>query len=144
MNILVTGANGMLGSTIANSFQEFNLLCTTHNELDIAKWDSVKKMVEDFKPSVIVHTAAYTNVDECEINKEKCYNVNVLGTQNLVDASITLANITFVYISSTGVYGVGKLKEPYIESDQVKPTTIHHKTKYEAEKIIAKYFKKYI
>jgi len=69
--------------------------------------------------------------------------VNAIGTQNLVNYCIN-KDILFIYISSTGIYGTKKEKEPYIEFDEVDPTTIHHKSKYEAEKIVQNHLNKYL
>ena len=81
-------------------------------------------------------------MEDCEINIDKAYNVNTMGTQNLVNYCIG-KDILFIYISSTGIYGTYK-NEEYNEFDRVSPTTIHHKSKYEAEKIIKNHLNKYL
>lgn len=83
---------------------------------------------------VIVHAAANTNVEQCELEPEKCYYDNCFLTEQLYQHASRNGS-RFVFISSTGVYGRGK-KEPYHEYDFVSPTTIHHSSKHIAEKLV--------
>lgn len=140
--ILVIGSNGMLGSNIIKNFksQIFGLSST---QLDITNLDEVRVKLEDIKPDIIIHTAAYTNVEECEVQIDKAYKVNAMGTQNLVNYCVD-KDILFVYISSTGNYGTLKVKDRYTEFDNAEPTTIHHKSKYEGEKFVQNHLNKYL
>lgn len=139
--ILITGAKGMLGSALVN-----NLLCEKiiglGSEIDITNYDVVSEFLSKENPDIIIHTAAFTNVEICEVNIDKAYKINVIGTQNLVNCCID-KDILFIYISSTGVYGKTKNKA-YSEFDEVKPTSIHHKSKYEGEKIVQNHLTKYL
>jgi dTDP-4-dehydrorhamnose reductase len=143
MKVLVTGSNGMLGSNLLkfHSFQQ--IVGFTSKELDITDPQNCIEVLEKEKPNIIIHTAAYTNVEDCEINPDKAYKVNTIGTQNLVNYCIN-KDILFVYISSTGIYGTKKTNDPYSEFDDVNPTTIHHKSKYEAEKIVQNHLSMYL
>ena len=72
----------------------------------------------------------------CERNPEEAYLVNTTGTDNIVNCLLEKNNdALMVYISSTGVYGRMK-DDPYIEYDEVNPTTIHHKSKYFGEQSV--------
>lgn len=136
--VLVTGSNGMLGSMLSASLECVGI----GSEVDITNLDIVHENLSVIKPDIIIHTAALTNVEDCEINIDKAYKVNTLGTQNLVNYCID-KDILFIYISSTGIYGASK-KEAYNEFDMPNPTTIHHKSKYEAEKIVQNHLNKYL
>jgi len=137
--ILVTGSRGMLGSNLLKRLKFSNIVGF---DVDIIDRESVESRLREEAPDIIIHTSAYTNVEECETNPDKAYLVNTIGTQNLVNYCID-KDILFIYISSTGIYGTHK-KSNYTEFDEVNPTTIHHKSKYEAEKIVLNHLSKYL
>lgn len=140
--ILITGSNGMLGSTLAQFFfNEFNIVLASRAILDITDPISVDKVFHDYKPDIVIHAAALTNVELCEKNPDLAYLTNTLGTQNLVNVCARYQPF-FIFISSTGVYGNYKMT-PYSEFDDAKPTTIYHQSKIEAEKIIANHLNVY-
>ena len=140
--ILVTGANGLLGSSFCTYSTFKNVKGFSKDLLDITSSDSLEKKLDIEKPDIILHTAAFTNVEACENNPEKAFLVNVLGTKNLAKYC-KKNNVSLIYISSTGVYGSSKTNV-YSEFDSVKPTTVHHKTKYEAEMIVSNTLKDYL
>jgi len=139
--ILITGSTGMLGSCLVNEFNNLDVI-GFGSEFDITKMKVVSNELNKIKPDIIIHTAAYTDVEQCEVNIDKAYTINTLGTQNLVNYCID-KNTLFIYISSTGVYGKSK-NYVYTEFDSVEPTTIHHMSKYEAEKIVQNHLNKYL
>ena len=122
--VLITGGNGLLGSelslynipgydikstSINNSFQSYTL--------DITKSVEVKEAIENYRPEIIINCAAYTNVDNTEINKELAHNVNVNGLKNLIKYSTIDTKI--VHISTDYVFD-GK-KSQYRENDITRP-----------------------
>jgi dTDP-4-dehydrorhamnose reductase len=137
--ILLTGSSGLLGSTISKYFTS---VYACDKEFDITNVDMVNKKLNAQKPDIIIHAAAFTNVEACELEVDKAYKINALGTQNLVNYCIG-KNILFIYISSTGIYGTKKSTR-YNEFDTVMPTTIHHKTKYEGENIVKTHLNKFL
>ena len=139
--ILITGKSGMLGSSLIDYFNHEDIV-GFGSEIDITNSSFVLNKLNEEKPDIIIHTAAYTDVESCEINIDKAYLVNTIGTQNLVNYCID-KDILFIYISSTGIYGVNK-SNAYTEFDNVDPTTIHHKSKYEAEKIVQNHLNKHL
>ncbi len=139
--ILITGSGGMLGSNLLTNLNCKNIY-GIDSKVDIASINVVFKVLNEIKPNIIIHTAAYTDVEGCEINVDKAYKVNTLGTQNLVNYCVD-KDVLFVYISSTGIYGASK-ENVYNEFDEVEPTTVHHKSKYEAEKIVQNHLNKYL
>lgn len=139
--ILITGPNGMLGSSLMSNFNS-SYSVFVDRELDITQPSQVANTLNQIEPDIIIHTAAYTNVDDCEINADKAYAINTIGTQNLVNYCIG-KDVLFIYISSTGIYGTSK-NENYTEFDQINPTTIHHKSKYEGEKVVQNHLDKYL
>ena len=140
--VLVTGPNGMLGSNILKFMSYKDVIGYSHSDLDITDHNLVRSVLSSEKPDIIIHTAAFTNVEACETEIDKAYLINTIGTQNLVNYALE-HNILFIYISSTGVYGKQQ-DTPYTEFDSVHPTTVHHSSKYEAEKIIQNHLNRYL
>ena len=134
MHILLTGATGVVGSTINKYF--------TASNCKIIKLDRHAFMQNNMSLSflsvqtidLIIHCAANTNVEDCEKNPNDCYLDNSFLTERLAYFSGKY-KIKMVYISSTGIYGDYK-KDPYHEFDQVLPTTHHHKSKFLGEQYV--------
>ena len=141
--ILITGSNGMLGSNLLEelTFKNINGFCS--QELDITNRKQVFDVLNRIKPTIIIHTAAFTDVEACEINPDKCFKVNTIGTQNLVDFCV-LKKILFVYISSTGVYGNNEDDKPHSEFNLIQPNSIHHKSKVFGEEIVKNHLERFL
>lgn len=131
----------MLGSTLMRHFTNQDVV-GFGSELNITDSRLLTSTLNEIKPNIIIHTAAYTDVDGCETNPDKAYAVNTIGTQNLVNYCIG-KDVLFIYISSTGIYGTSKT-DAYTEFAPINPTTIHHKSKYEGEKVVQNHLQKYL
>lgn len=140
-NVFITGASGMLGSSLIKNLTAPNIVASPEN-FDITDQKAVNQILTQIKPTIIIHTAAYTDVEGCEQDPDLAYQINSLGTQNLVNYCLD-KDVLFIYISSTGVYGSIK-NSAYTEFDNVSPTTVHHKSKYEAENIVSNHLSKYL
>lgn len=138
MRVLVTGTSGIVGSKIFDHLvsKGENVACFKRSEFSWADNQVNIKLLREF--DCIIHAAANTNVEACELEPSSCYRDNTLLTERLAIAA-NQANCKFVYISSTGIYGTGKLDEPYHEYDEVQPTTHHHRAKWLGEKAVNKY-----
>jgi dTDP-4-dehydrorhamnose reductase len=130
MRILVTGGTGLLGYWVTRLFMErgFKVYATYHEKappdlgvewvrLDLEDLDSIARVVEDTKPSIVIHTAAYTDVDGCEVNREKAYRVNYLATAALAKASkdtelFIYISTDYVFDGSRGMYREGDVPAP--------------------------------
>jgi dTDP-4-dehydrorhamnose reductase len=140
MNILITGSSGLLGSSIFEHLKNQGENVIRFNRDDFS-WVDQKKNIENFKGiDIVIHAAANTDVENCEENPEACYRDNTLFTERLALASNS-ANCKFIFISSTGIYGLKKDIIPYSEYDLVNPTTHHHKCKWIAEQSVNNYCK---
>ncbi|GGE68318.1 dTDP-4-dehydrorhamnose reductase [Pedobacter psychrotolerans] len=144
--ILVTGSNGLLGQKITEKVLaegSVKLIATSKGpnrypivddykyiEMDILDYALVKEVISTHRPDAIVHTAAMTNVDTSEENKELCYALNVKATQNLVSLCEEY-QIHFIHLSTDfifdGIYG------PYAEEDAPNPLSYYGETKLLAE-----------
>ena len=134
MKILVTGANGQLGREIARQGAEYSLFLTDQDTLNITDGAAVTNCIQQLKPDVVVHCAAYTNVDGAESDPDGAFRVNVVGSQNLA-AGCLETGARLVYVSTDYVFD-GLNKEPYREFDTVNPQTVYGLTKMQGEQIV--------
>jgi dTDP-4-dehydrorhamnose reductase len=133
--LLITGAQGMLGSALQTSFgDKFEIIAASRSDLNIESFQEARSFIQKTKPDIIIHAAAYTNVEEAERTPEACYKINYNGTLHLINAAKGLQT-KFIYISSTGCYGAYK-EESYSEFDEVAPTTVYHKSKIAGENVV--------
>lgn len=150
MKILVTGSNGLLGQKLVKllcSSENTTVIATARNSnrlpenlgdyefttMDIADSQSVEETVANFKPDVIINTAAMTNVDQCEKEREACWQANVASTQYLVD-SCEKHNVHLVHVSTDFIFDgtEGPLKEDAVPN----PVNYYGESKLEGEKIV--------
>ena len=128
--IVLFGSSGTLGKELVK-LQE--CMSPSHEEVDIINSSQVKDYIEKIKPSIIIHSAALVGAKECEEDKEKAYQTNVLGTYNL--AKICLKNkIKLVYISTDSIFD-GE-KGDYTEEDIPNPINYYSLTKLLAESFV--------
>lgn len=140
MKFFITGVNGQLGYDVKRELLErgyTDILAPTRVDLDITNEDAVKKMIREYRPSVIFHCAAYTAVDKAEEEQEKCYQVNVLGTKYLTEAAKEVG-AKIIYISTDYVFD-GTKEGLYQIEDKVNPVNYYGKTKYLGENFIREY-----
>ncbi|WOD06220.1 SDR family oxidoreductase [Marinomonas sp. GJ51-6] len=137
MKILLTGASGLFGSEFHrySNEQGATVILLDRRSFSWTDHDANIKALEGV--DCIVHAAANTNVEACELDPSTCYKDNALFTERLSYAA-SHAGCKFVYISSTGIYGTHKENEPYHEYDDVRPTTHHHRAKWLSEKNVSR------
>lgn len=145
--ILIVGSNGLLGQKVSKLFSlsraykllnasvenESYLEGTDYIQLDITKRKNVMEVIDNFEPDVIINTAAITNVDFCELNKETAWNVNVKGVENLVYAA-KFVDAKIIHFSSDYVFD-GK-KGLYTETDIPNPISYYGRTKLASENVL--------
>jgi dTDP-4-dehydrorhamnose reductase len=136
MKILVTGYTGQLGFDVFREGLKRGLEIhgTGSAELDITNEADVLQFVQNLKPDAIIHSAAYTAVDNAEDEKEICWNVNVNGTKYLAKAAKDVA-AKFMYISTDYVFD-GEGEAPFKETYDPNPIGYYGQTKYEGEEIV--------
>ena len=133
MKIVVVGATGQLGTDVSIVFREGGneVIELGHDEIEIDKIDSVRNLFGEIKPEIVINTAAYHNVEECEKNPLHSYEVNAIGARNLAIASRE-NNFYLVHISTDYVFD-GKKKAPYIETDPAFPLNYYGNAKLAGE-----------
>ncbi|MDE2590239.1 MAG: GDP-mannose 4,6-dehydratase [Patescibacteria group bacterium] len=138
--ILVTGSQGFIGSNLLESLLPYNQIIGINKILDKkrANYIPIKKDILKLNPSEVsgslfgvIHLAAITDVEYCNNNPRKCFEINVLGTQNVLDFA-RKKDCKFVYVSTSHVYGRPK-KLPIEEDHPRNPNSIYAASKLAGE-----------
>jgi dTDP-4-dehydrorhamnose reductase len=141
--ILVIGAKGMLGrdlvemlqsSTETGSSEGFEVVGRDVDEIDIRQEGSTRSKIESLRPGIVIHLAAYTDVDGCEINADEAFRVNAEGTRH-VAMGAQACGARVVYLSTDYVFD-GRKKEAYVESDPPDPLNVYGQTKLKGEQYL--------
>ncbi|MDO5606941.1 MAG: dTDP-4-dehydrorhamnose reductase [Capnocytophaga sp.] len=132
--ILITGANGQLGSEIKSIANRENFIFTDTAELDITDRQAVAGFISQNNVKIIVNCAAYTNVDKAGEESEKANLINHLAVKNLAEIT-EKGKVTLIHISTDYVFG-GTKNTPYTETDEVSPLGIYGKTKWLGEEAV--------
>ncbi len=137
MKIIITGGNGQLGKDCQKALSSSNRVFPFgSNELDITSKKLTAAILQDIKPDVIINCAAYTAVDKCESNQEKCMLVNATGPAILAKEAAKI-NARLIHISTDYVFdGKKSIQESYKETDQVSPLSFYGRSKLAGEKQI--------
>lgn len=143
MRVMITGVTGQLGYDCALEAEKrgYSTFGLGKADLDITDRESVFRIVKEIDPQVIVHCAAWTNVDGAEDHKHQCRAVNVDGTRNIADAAKEV-NAKLVYISTDYVFD-GSGSEPWETTDEPSPINVYGQSKLDGELIIRKTLDKY-
>ena len=136
MRVLVTGACGMLGRLVCSVLRsEHHVIATDVTEgceyMNIADPDSVFGVMNRFRPEVVIHCAAMTDVDGCEREPDKSYKLNAVGTWNVACGCASI-DAAMTYISTDYVFD-GEKGEPYTEFDMPNPTSAYGTSKLAGE-----------
>jgi dTDP-4-dehydrorhamnose reductase len=147
--VLITGSNGLLGQKLVQQLHanpNYKLIATskganrirsitdfTYESLDITSITQVKGVFEKYQPDVLINTAAMTNVDVCEEDKEGCWKMNVSAVEYLLE-ECKKYNTHFIHLSTDFVFD-GE-NGPYLESDLPKPLSYYGESKFASEKVL--------
>jgi dTDP-4-dehydrorhamnose reductase len=143
--MLITGAAGMVGSYAAQVFTDYELFLTDRMDgfvkLDVRDPLTVRKTIADIHPDIVLHLAAETDVDRCEIEPNSAYHTNAIGTQNVALACQANGTV-LVYVSTAGVFS-GDKPEPYNEFDAPNPVNTYGQSKLAGEQIVSSLLQRY-
>jgi dTDP-4-dehydrorhamnose reductase len=120
--ILITGAGGQLGEALKEAFP--------NADARVREFFDVTTSTLDYRPDLVVHAAAWTDVDGAEAHPDQAEVVNVTGTRN-----VAALGAPVVYFSTDYVFN-GEKREPYVESDKPAPRSVYGRTKLDGEKEI--------
>jgi dTDP-4-dehydrorhamnose reductase len=149
MKILVTGSNGLLGQKLTDLYKtkaDIELIATakgdnrypektgyTYQSMDISNSDEVKSVLESHKPNVVINTAAMTNVDACESEREACDKLNVDAVKYLV-SECNAIGAHFIHLSTDFVFD--GTHGPVMETEKPNPLSYYGRSKHIAEMIV--------
>ncbi|MBV8114249.1 MAG: dTDP-4-dehydrorhamnose reductase [Silvibacterium sp.] len=139
MRILLTGSDGQLGSefrTLKRSTAE--VISTGSRELDLTDEQETRRYVRDTKPSVIINTAAFSDMDAAERNWDACFALNAMAPVVLAEEAHRIDALLIHY--STDQVFAGTKTEPYVETDQPAPLNVFGASKLAGEEGIASSF----
>ncbi|CAN5855705.1 dTDP-4-dehydrorhamnose reductase [soil metagenome] len=148
--ILITGSNGLLGQKLIDllhAHPEVVLIASSRGEnkvaaiypqvpfvsLDVKERQQVNQVIEDHRPSHLIHTAAMTNVDQCEAEKEACWKLNVEAVRHLVQATEKYG-VHLIHLSTDFVFDGNN--GPYSEEDEPNPISYYGESKLAAEELV--------
>ncbi len=151
--LLITGSNGLLGTALVkHAALDYEVVGTSaspassvfqplqFHQADIRDAGAVQAVMERVQPTAVLHTAAMTNVDACELDPELAYAVNVEGTKHVARAARDVG-AKLIAVSSDYVFS-GE-RGPYDEEDAVGPISVYGRTKLEAEEAVRELCKDY-
>lgn len=131
--MLVTGATGFLGSRIIDFYDEkYDLFAPTHCEMDITNEDKVFSIFDIYKPDIVVHCAAISDVGLCDKEPEKSYKINVDGSINVAKASDKI-HAKCIICSSDQVYFGSSIEAAHNEEEVLRPFNLYGQEKLKAE-----------
>ena len=144
MKILITGSKGQLGLELTRQLaknNEYELILTDREELNIVDIDNVNEVILSNKPDIVINCAAHTAVDLCETDIENAYKINAIGPRNLAIACEKIG-AKFVQVSTDYVFD-GKGNRPYREDDTTCPNSIYGTSKLMGENFTKEFCSKY-
>ena len=151
--LFITGGSGFVGGHLLSQAQhEWDVFTTFHSrplsfpgvaylKLDLAMEKQIQNIVEKVQPDVIIHAAAWSDLDGCEKDPERAFHINATATEILGELSSRMS-CRMIYISTDMVFN-GE-KGDYIESDETRPISVYGKTKLAGEKFVKSVCSNYV
>lgn len=141
MRILITGASGQVGQALVSALKtQHSLISCNHTDLDISIFAATSQIIE-LRPELVIHPAAFTNVDACAREPDRALRINALGTQHVALACQAL-DIPLVHISTNEVFD-GQASKPYLEFDRPAPINAYAYSKWAGEVVIQQLLRKF-
>ena len=132
MKILLTGVNGQIGFYLNQRLSPFyDIFGATRESFDLTNIDQMENVIDEFRPDLIINSAAYTYVDKAESEPDLVFKINAVAVKFLAEKSEKL-DIPLVQLSTDYVFD-GLKKDAYTEIDKANPKSVYGQSKYEAE-----------
>lgn len=133
MKVGIIGADGQLGFDLVRSFRDHaEVIEWTFDDFDVTDREQTLRVIGDAAPHVVINTAAFHKVGECEQNPKKSFEVNAIGAFNAASAAAVIG-AKIVFISTNYVFG--NSKDSYVESDTPCPLNIYGASKLAGEQL---------
>lgn len=135
MKILILGHRGMLGTDLLlRMMAAHDVTGKDVGDFDITVEDDCGCVIAECSPDVVINAAAYTNVDGCETDRERCFAVNAVGVKNIALACRG-KGIRIVHFSTDYIFD-GRKETPYVEEDEPAPLNVYGASKLEGERFL--------
>ena len=141
MKILLIGASGQLGVDLVKALSHHDLISPSHDVLDIVNKEEVLKFLLSQRPQLIINTAAFHQVDKCEIEIQTSFNVNGEAVRNLAMGAREI-DATLLHFSTDYVFD-GRTTQPYIEDYTPRPINVYGISKLSGEYLIESVWNKF-
>lgn len=135
MNILLFGSTGQMGRSLVDELGAQNhIIALSHEDADIGDFKKVKQLLHAHRPDVVINTAAYHRVAECETNVQKSFFINGFCVRHLA-LCCKKAGAALMHFSTDYVFD-GRCRKPYTENDKVMPVNVYGLSKLTGELFI--------
>ena len=142
MKVLITGGQGQLGQALFRALSPANYIYAPERRvMDVTKIQDIDRVVPEVGPDIIIHSAAVTDVDRCELNPGRAFQVNSAGTYNMARAAQVYGAV-FLYISTNFVFHGSQVK-PYREEAKPSPVNIYGWSKLLGEALVSASLNRY-
>lgn len=131
MRVVISGAGGQLGHEVAKVFHRDDVIGLSRLELDICDFGYTRRVLTDLRPGVVVNAAAFTQVDQCEVEPGRAFWVNAFAVRNLAAVCAEL-DAALVHVSTDYVFDGHKMT-PYVEDDLPAPLSVYGVSKLAGE-----------
>lgn len=129
--ILLTGVNGQVGHALLPQLSGHQVIALSRHELDLSNVDTIRSVIREIKPDLIINPAAYTAVDKAESELDLAYAINAIAPQVIAEEAAKLGS-ALIHFSTDYVYD-GLKNVPYVETDAVNPQSVYGKSKLAGE-----------
>lgn len=137
MKVMLLGANGQLGSDIADTLKvDHQVIALTHSDIDVTDAKRLEELLTEHKPDVLINTTAYHQVDLCEQNPDTAYAINATAPA-VMATQCKQRGIRFMHFSTDYVFD-GNTAIPYLETDLPKPLNVYGASKWKGEQDVLK------
>lgn len=135
--LLLFGATGQVGRELGPALHSLGtVIAPPHADADLSRPDSLRDVIASLKPSVIINTAALTNVDRAEREPDLAFALNDVAPGTMADAARAVGAV-FVHYSTDYVFGAGTRATPYTEDDEPSPINVYGASKLAGERSVA-------
>ncbi|MGH8546451.1 MAG: dTDP-4-dehydrorhamnose reductase [Gammaproteobacteria bacterium] len=134
MKVVLLGAGGQLAQDLVRVTTGWDVVPLRRHELDVCGFAQVQKRFTEIKPEVVINTAAFHQVEECELRPEEAFRVNAVGAFNVARACEQIG-AACVYLSTDYVFD-GAKNDPYTEEDTPRPLNVYGVSKLSGEQLV--------
>jgi len=134
MKILITGINGQVGHALMRELNDHELIGLSRQDYDLTNLDQIKQVIDQHQPELIINPAAYTKVDQAEVEPELAFQINRDAPKVMAEKAREY-HIPLIHFSTDYVFD-GEKKEAYVENDPTHPLGVYGQSKCAGEEAI--------